>query len=195
MDSGEAIVDVSVPIALFMHNLVILLKDSPHVILPPVWVAPGPGDDSRQVVRCVAASRNIPEILQWALKPKGAAYRGDIQCSLAFCTHHIISFSQSPNLVNSDHWNRGGLFLPPSQISVYFNWNGSGIVWNSPGTCGGGGGGGSVLMTFLLSSCCVQAVWCNCDLKGHLLREGNWDAKDTFDNKKLWYDVPAYLRH
>lgn len=70
------------------------------------------------------------------------------------------------------------------RFPFFFNRSGFGIVWNSPDTCilvvivl--------VLVAFLLSSCCVQVVWYRCDLKGHLLREGNWDAKHTFDNKKL----------
>lgn len=174
--------DVSVPIVVLLTRVTSWLSayfNSSRLSCtsPRCW-------QHRLVVRCVAVLRNISEILQWALKQKGAACRGDIQCSLAFCMHHTISFSHSPNLVNSDHRNRGGLFLPPSQISISFKRNGSGIVWNSPGTC-------FVvvvvliLMTLLLSSCCSQVVQYNCDLKGCLLREESWDAKHTFDNKKL----------
>lgn len=176
--------DISVPLAVCMHSPVVLpqhhLKLALHIfsstLLPTVLSSPETG--------CEMCCCFPKWILQWSLKQKSAACWGDTPFSLAFCMHHIIFSSHSPNLINSDHWNRGDLFLGLSQISIFLNCSGFGIAWNSPDTC-------IVvvavltLMVFLLSSCCVQAAWHNCDLKGHLLREGNWDARHTFDNKKL----------
>lgn len=110
---------------------------------------------------------------------KGCCLQG--RYSMPPCFLHTscnLLFTQSWLIQTTETEDAYSFHLP--RFPFYFNWKGYGIIWNSSGACIV-----VVLMTFLLSSCCVQAERYNCSLKGHLLREGNGDAKHTFDNKKL----------